>query len=78
MQVLSASLTSRAWSFACSVREVGMVQERVADWRCKFEGSLGLKVLEVTGDTEVSETADLDAADIICTTPEKFGELCAC
>ena len=50
----------------------------MADWRCKFEGTLGLKVLEVTGDTEVSETADLDAADIICTTPEKFGELCAC
>lgn len=36
-------------------------------------GLLGLTCLEVTGDTD-SEGRELDGADIIFATPEKFGE----
>lgn len=48
-------------------------QERVADWGKKFGSALGLRVVEISGDSNVKEASDLDAADIICTTPEKFG-----
>ena len=47
----------------------------MTDWSAKFGGALDLSVMEVTGDTEISDPAQLDAVDIICTTPEKFGEL---
>jgi len=50
------------------------LQERVLDWAEKFGRALGLQVLEVTADSEAAESAAVDAADIICTTPEKFGE----
>lgn len=36
-------------------------------------GLLGIKCLEVTGDHE-HEAKELDSADIVCTTPEKFGQ----
>lgn len=53
------------------------MQERMADWSSKFGETLGLKILEVTGDTDFEEQTSIDAlmdaADIICTTPEKFG-----
>eukprot|EP00877_Chromochloris_zofingiensis_P003071 jgi/Chrzof1/12765/Cz07g06210.t1 len=47
-----------------------LVQERVADWGNRF-GLLGLLCMELSGDAD-AERADLEAADIICTTPEKF------
>lgn len=47
----------------------------MVDWTSKFQQSLGLKLLEVTGDTDTDELASLDSVDILCTTPEKFGEL---
>nr|AKI32384.1 DNA helicase [Watanabea reniformis] len=52
-----------------------LVQERVTDWRNRFGASLNLVCVEVTGDTQATNTNDLDAADIICTTPEKFDSL---
>ena len=50
------------------------LQERVQDWQEKFGRALGLDVLELTGDSDVGDSLALDAVDIICTTPEKFGE----
>lgn len=45
---------------------------RVLLRRRRFTRVLGLSVVELSGDTEPSPL-ELDAADIICTTPEKFG-----
>ena len=39
----------------------------------RFGGRLGLRCLEVTGDHD-HEEKELDSADIVCTTPEKFGK----
>jgi hypothetical protein len=39
--------------------------------RRRFARVLGLSVVELSGDVEPSPQ-DLDAADLICTTPEKF------
>ena len=52
-----------------------LVQEKVKEWQQKFGTKLGLTCCEMTGDTDVSENLNFDTADIICTTPEKFGEL---
>lgn len=35
---------------------------------------LGLKVVQLTGDDDTEGLDDLESADIICSTPEKFGE----
>ena len=35
---------------------------------------LGLKIVEISGDVEIVDINILDAADVICTTPEKFGK----
>ncbi len=48
-------------------------QERTRDWDKRFGGALGLACRELTGDSE--DIANLDAADIICITPEKFDAL---
>ncbi len=48
-------------------------QERTIDWQQRFGGALGLTCRELTGDSE--DLADLNAADIICITPEKFDAL---
>ncbi len=45
---------------------------RVRVWWCRYGQRLGAQVLELTGDRE-AERLDLQAADIICCTPEKFG-----
>jgi replicative superfamily II helicase len=51
-----------------------LVQERQQDWQARFGAALGLKVLQLTGDDDADSLEDLEAADIICSTPEKFGE----
>lgn len=51
-----------------------LVQERVRDWSARMGSALGLSVREYTGDNEEMVCSDLDSADIICTTPEKFGK----
>ncbi len=48
-------------------------QERTTDWQQRFGGALGLTCRELTGDSE--DLTDLDAADVICITPEKFDAL---
>lgn len=52
-----------------------LVQEKAKDWSERLGSSLGIKCLELTGDTDPDAGA-LEAADVICTTPEKFGEPC--
>jgi replicative superfamily II helicase len=49
-----------------------LVQEKLRDFQERFGRVLGLKCCEVTGDIE-PDPQELEAADIICTTPEKFG-----
>lgn len=49
-------------------------QERVKDWQSRFQ-HLSLECKELTGDTGVVDVHELDNADIICTTPEKFGTM---
>jgi hypothetical protein len=41
------------------------------DWSARF-GPLGLSVVELSGDSD-PEPRELEGADLICTTPEKFG-----
>ncbi|PRW56253.1 putative ATP-dependent DNA helicase HFM1 isoform A [Chlorella sorokiniana] len=48
-----------------------LVQEKVRDWTQRF-GVLGITCRELTGDTDREGLEDLDSADIICATPEKF------
>ena len=49
-----------------------LVQERHQDWSERF-GPLGLSVVELSGDSD-AEARELEGADLVCTTPEKFGE----
>ncbi|KAK9002003.1 hypothetical protein V6N11_024696 [Hibiscus sabdariffa] len=48
-----------------------LVQEKLRDWTHKL-GSLGINCLELTGDNESYSTRNIQEADIILTTPEKF------
>ncbi|KAK9806413.1 hypothetical protein WJX73_003409 [Symbiochloris irregularis] len=48
-----------------------LVQERVKDWQGRFR-HMSLECKELTGDTGMLDVHELDNADIICTTPEKF------
>eukprot|EP00210_Caulerpa_lentillifera_P006131 g5858.t1 len=49
-----------------------LVQERVRDWNDRFGNGLDLKIKELTGDIENLKSNEIDQADIICATPEKF------
>ena len=51
-----------------------LVQEKVKQWQQSFGNKLGLTCSELTGDTDMADSLHLDNADIICTTPEKFGK----
>ncbi|KAL9674417.1 hypothetical protein QQ045_030689 [Rhodiola kirilowii] len=48
-----------------------LVQEKLRDWSQKF-GSWGIICLELTGDNEAYNMRNIQEADIILTTPEKF------
>ena len=51
------------------------VQEKVKEWQGRLGSSLGLQIEELTGDTDINQDAGrAENADVICTTPEKFGE----
>ncbi|KAI8467024.1 MAG: hypothetical protein J3K34DRAFT_47254 [Monoraphidium minutum] len=50
-----------------------LVQERHQDWSARFS-PLGLSVLELSGDSDL-EPRELEGADLICTTPEKFDHM---
>ncbi len=54
-----------------------LVQEKVKQWQQSFGNKLGLTCSELTGDTDMADSLHLDNADIICTTPEKFGKTVA-
>ncbi|XP_050271163.1 DExH-box ATP-dependent RNA helicase DExH17 isoform X3 [Quercus robur] len=48
-----------------------LVQEKLRDWNEKF-GSWGINCLELTGDNESYNIKNIQDADIVLTTPEKF------
>ncbi|ESQ32691.1 hypothetical protein EUTSA_v10003551mg [Eutrema salsugineum] len=48
-----------------------LVQEKLRDWNQKFN-SWGISCLELTGDNETYSTKNIQDADLILTTPEKF------
>ncbi|OXV11829.1 hypothetical protein Egran_00414 [Elaphomyces granulatus] len=48
-----------------------LVRERVQDWRQRLTKSMGLKLVELTGDN-TPDTRTIRDADIIVTTPEKW------
>ncbi|KZV32939.1 hypothetical protein F511_01450 [Dorcoceras hygrometricum] len=48
-----------------------LVQEKLRDWTQKL-GPLGIKCLELTSDNEFYSISNIQEADIILTTPEKF------
>ncbi len=51
------------------------VQEKVKQWQERLGSNLGLLIAELTGDTESNQDAGrAENANVICTTPEKFGE----
>ena len=51
-----------------------LVRERMNDWKVRFEQKLGKKVVELTGDV-TPDMRMIKAADVIVTTPEKWGML---
>ena len=46
---------------------------QVRDWNERLGTVLGVKVRELTGDIENVRSQEMDEADVICATPEKFG-----
>lgn len=54
--------------YVCPSR--ALAQEKLEDWRQRF-GPLGIKLCELTGDSDYIDLPELEAADIITTTPEK-------
>ncbi|XP_057464272.1 DExH-box ATP-dependent RNA helicase DExH17 isoform X1 [Actinidia eriantha] len=48
-----------------------LVQEKLRDWNHKL-GSWGINCLELTGDNEAYNIRNIQEADVIVTTPEKF------
>lgn len=48
-----------------------LVRERARDWRQRLCGKLGKKLVELTGEARAS-AAELQSADVIVTTPEKW------
>jgi len=48
-----------------------LCQQKFSEWQEKFT-KFNLKLLELTGDTEINDFAQFDSANIIITTPEKW------
>lgn len=51
-----------------------LCHEKAVDWEKKFS-ALGMRVLEVTGDTQEVELYQLEKADLILSTPEKWDSM---
>jgi DEAD/DEAH box helicase len=51
-----------------------LCSERCNDWQVKF-GSLNLNCAELTGDTDITQMRNVQAANIIITTPEKWDSI---
>lgn len=50
------------------------LQEKVKEWQQRLGGGLNLQIEELTGDSEsTQDVSRMESADVICTTPEKFG-----
>jgi ATP-dependent DNA helicase HFM1/MER3 len=51
-----------------------LCSERCTDWQAKF-GSLDVQCAELTGDTDASQMRNVQAANVIITTPEKWDSI---
>lgn len=51
-----------------------LCSERQRDWQIKF-GPLGLNCIELTGDSESADLRNVQSADVIVTTPEKWDSI---
>ncbi|USP81700.1 ATP-dependent DNA helicase MER3 [Curvularia clavata] len=51
-----------------------LCSERQRDWKAKFE-KIGLKCAELTGDSDASDLRQVQSANIIITTPEKWDSM---
>ncbi|XP_060602890.1 probable ATP-dependent DNA helicase HFM1 [Ruditapes philippinarum] len=51
-----------------------LCSEKFSDWKTKFE-PYGLKIMELTGDTDTDEFYELQSVNIILTTPEKWDSM---
>ena len=54
-----------------------LCSERFEDWKQKF-GPLGLKCMELTGDTEIDDYMELQDVHIVLTTPVRQKKLIIC
>eukprot|EP00775_Hariotina_reticulata_P011878 gene11878-12022_t len=53
-----------------------LVQEKQVDWADRYGSTLGLRVVELTSDADDDSIQEqLEAADIVCSTPEKFDQI---
>lgn len=74
MQRPAGSIMSAMHLFPRLIVLACAMQEKCRCWQQSFGQRLGLRVEELTGDSDDAEATGLDEADIICTTPEKLGE----
>ena len=52
-----------------------LCSEKFDEWQWKFSSSLGINVVECTGDSDYTNWRELDSAAIIVATPEKWDSL---
>jgi ATP-dependent DNA helicase HFM1/MER3 len=71
---LMNSVRGRDFKIVYQAPTKALCSERCADWQAKF-GSLDLQCAELTGDTDVNQMRNVQAANIIITTPEKWDSI---
>mmetsp|Transcript_13206 Transcript_13206/g.11953 ORF Transcript_13206/g.11953 Transcript_13206/m.11953 type:complete len:208 (-) Transcript_13206:1390-2013(-) len=77
MAIVRAILSIQSNNFKCLLiaPSKALCQQRVTEWSKCFN-EIGLRVIEVTGDIDLKDNADLIAnANILVTTPEKWDAL---
>lgn len=71
---LMYSIRGKEFKIVYQAPTKALCSERCNDWQAKF-GSLDLQCAELTGDTDVSQMRNVQAASIIITTPEKWDSI---
>jgi ATP-dependent DNA helicase HFM1/MER3 len=71
---LMNSIRTRAFKIVYQAPTKALCSERCVDWQAKF-GALDLQCAELTGDTDVNQMRNVQAANIIITTPEKWDSI---
>lgn len=71
---LMNSVHNRDFKIVYQAPTKALCAERCTDWQAKF-GALDLQCAELTGDTDVNKMRNVQAANIIITTPEKWDSI---